>query len=147
MNERDRGNDSIFLTTLIVEEGGKRTLQDVRVASKSLLDNKQRDPPTTWPPFFLLLTRKSSMLGAMPICSTEETYNVTIKGDGWHARKCFLFASGGTVDGTNATRLRHCRASGGHLVCACPTLVGSHGKTGKHKGRLESGNFYFRWGG
>ena len=40
---------------------------------------------------FLLLTRKSSMLGAMPICSTEETYNVTIKGDGWHGKEMFFF--------------------------------------------------------
>jgi len=108
MNERDRGNDSIFLTTLIVEEGGKRTLQDVRVASKSLLDNKQRDPPTTWPPFFLLLTRKSSMLGAMPICSKKTTYNVTIKGEGWHGKNMFFFSPGGTVGGTNATRLHYC---------------------------------------
>ena len=105
-----------------------------------------KGPANNMASVFLLLTRKSSMLGAMPICSTEETYNVTIKGDGWHARKCFFFASGGTVDGTNATRLRHCRASGGPFFCACLTLVGSHGKTGKHKGQPRIGKCLFSMG-
>ena len=73
------------------------------------------------------------MLGAMPICSKKTTYNVTIKGEGWHGKNMFFFSPGGTVGGTNATRLHYCRANGGPFFCACLTLVGSHGKTGKQR--------------